>query len=260
MKKIELFILVLIVSLSKAFPQEVATDFIATDCNNQVHHLFDELDDGKVVIIAWVMPCASCIADPANAFSLSETFAASNPDKVNFYLVDDYANTSCQTLQSWATNYGMGKSTIFSHPDIKMSDYGQDGMPKIVVLGGGGTHKVYYNKNFTSVGIEDAINQAIAESEPLDTETLSTIISRMEVFPNPVKSNLNIRYTIHEPLELGMEVRSLYGESLYKLEATQQMEGTHEMDIDIRDFPNGVYLLRLYSKKGFKTIQFTVHH
>lgn len=38
------------------FSQTTATNFTVDDCNGVTHDLFTELDEGKVVIIAWVMP------------------------------------------------------------------------------------------------------------------------------------------------------------------------------------------------------------
>lgn len=38
------------------FAQTTATDFSVDDCKGDFYNLFTELDAGKVVIIAWVMP------------------------------------------------------------------------------------------------------------------------------------------------------------------------------------------------------------
>ncbi len=38
------------------FSQTIATDFSVDDCNGNFVNLFSELDEGKVVVIAWVMP------------------------------------------------------------------------------------------------------------------------------------------------------------------------------------------------------------
>ncbi|HRD39909.1 MAG TPA: hypothetical protein PLC65_14870, partial [Bacteroidia bacterium] len=63
-----------------------------------------------------------------------------------FYLVDDYANTSCPTLTSWALTNGMPNAIVFSNSAIDMYDYGSTGMPKIVVIGGA-NHQVFDNQN-----------------------------------------------------------------------------------------------------------------
>ena len=55
MKQSLLVLLSLFISVL-ALPQTNATDFSVDDCNGEFHNLFTELDAGKVVVIAWVMP------------------------------------------------------------------------------------------------------------------------------------------------------------------------------------------------------------
>jgi len=140
-----------------------ATDFNVVDCDGVSHHLFGELDAGKIIVIAWIMPCTSCITDPLNAHNIVQTYASTHPGRVVMYIADDYANTVCSTVVGWSNFYGMTNSTKFSDPAITMSDYGVDGMPKIVVLGGS-NHKVYYNENSSSAGIGAAIDQALIDN------------------------------------------------------------------------------------------------
>ena len=56
-----------------AFAQ--ATDFTTDDCNGVTHNLFDSLDAGNVIVIAWAMPCFSCIAPSLSAYSAVQSFA-----------------------------------------------------------------------------------------------------------------------------------------------------------------------------------------
>ena len=144
-------------------PIPTATDFKANDCDGVQHNLFAELDAKTIVILAWVMPCATCVTDPLATFNIVQTYATSHPGQIAFYLVDDYANTPCSGFDAWANFYGLGTTTKFSDASISMSDYGTDGMPKIVVLGGS-NHQVYFNKNSSSVGVKEAIDQALADN------------------------------------------------------------------------------------------------
>jgi len=57
MKKQILTFTFLILNTFGLIAQTNATDFTANDCDGVSHHLFSELDNGKVVVIAWVMPC-----------------------------------------------------------------------------------------------------------------------------------------------------------------------------------------------------------
>ncbi len=140
-----------------------AVDFTVMDCAGATHNLFNELDNNKIIVIAWVMPCSTCITDPLAASNIVNNYASSHPGRVKFYLVDDYANTPCNGLDGWALAYGFSNITTFSHSDISMSGYGVDGMPKIVVLGGS-NHRVYYNENESSIGVNAAIVQALTDN------------------------------------------------------------------------------------------------
>src|SRR5262245_29254661 len=123
-----------------------ATDFTATDCNSVSHNLFTELAAGKVVVITWVMPCGACIGSASTAATTVQSMG--NPNVV-FYLVDDAGNTSCTTLNSWASTNSITYTASFSNTGnlIKMTDYGTSGMPKTVVIGP--SHYVSYNVNGT---------------------------------------------------------------------------------------------------------------
>lgn len=140
-----------------------ATNFRALDCDGVSHDLFTELNDNIIVVIAWVMPCSTCIADPLEALNVVDDYSSSHPGRVVFYLVDDYADTDCANLSGWADFYGFDNAIKFSDPSIKMSDYGVDGMPKIVVLGGS-NHEVYYNENRSSEGVREAIDKALSDN------------------------------------------------------------------------------------------------
>ena len=114
MKKTLLTVLVGLIAQC-SFSQTTATNFICNDCASTSHTLFAELDAGKVIVLVWAMPCGSCIGPAQSAYSAAESFSSSHPGRVLFYLADDYANTSCSTLSSWATTNNMPNSTKFSN-------------------------------------------------------------------------------------------------------------------------------------------------
>ena len=132
MKKIRILILCVIYSTC-VFAQNTATNFVTDDCSGVTHNLFDSLNVGNVVVIAWVMPCGPCAALAYDAYSAVQDWKNLGYE-VDFYLVDDFANTSCANLVGWGNTNNMPLSTFFSSSDISMSDYGSNGMPKVVVL------------------------------------------------------------------------------------------------------------------------------
>jgi|GEM_PF-2902898 len=141
----------------------VSADFTAVDCDGVTHNLYNELDANKIIVIAWVMPCSSCITDPVDALNIVQSYSSTHPGRISFYLADDYADQDCATIDGWASWYGLSSATSFSDPNLTMVNYGVGGMPKIVVIAGA-NHFIYFNKNETTVGFKDAIDQALADN------------------------------------------------------------------------------------------------
>lgn len=229
-------------SSNNSISQTYATDFTANDCNGITHNLFSELDSGKVIVIAWVMPCLTCITDPLAAFAEVQSYSISHPDKVRFYMVDDYANTSCSTLSSWAVNYGMDNCTKFSDPTISMSDYGVDGMPKIVVLGGP-DHKIFFNENSSHQGIDIAISQAISST---DIFNLNHSVFNTKIYPNPVKNNLTIELKNTFSTEINFQIINIIGETIIS-KKINSLFPVNDFQINISELINGVYFIKISS-------------
>ncbi|HEY4800620.1 MAG TPA: hypothetical protein VII99_16190, partial [Bacteroidia bacterium] len=137
MKKYLLSFSLILASRFLSFGQ-TAVDFTVNDCAGNSHHLFSELDAGNVIVITWVMPCSACIPIASTAATTVQGYASSNPGRVKFYLSDDYADTPCPTLTSWASTNSIATNASFSDATISMADYGGTGgsMQKTVVLGG----------------------------------------------------------------------------------------------------------------------------
>ena len=244
MKK--LIIILALASSIMSYAQSTATDFTVANCDGEMYNLFQDLDAGNVVVIAWVMPCVSCISDPVAAYSITQDY---NPDKVKFFMVDDYADHDCSVIQTWSENYQMGDVVKFSNVAISMSDYGVDGMPKIVVLGCN-THKVFYNENSSSEGIKDAIDLALEEcsnTSIIDYETYPAVDLNLTVYPNPVSQELTIDSKYKEPFS--MSIVNAQGKVVYKTD-----NFFSKAVIDVSNFSEGVYFLKYLNKSKSFTV------
>jgi hypothetical protein len=84
MKKL---LLVLTAVLMFAFigQAQTAVDFNVNDCSGINHHLFAELDAGKIVVISFVMPCGGCIAPTQNAYSTVQGYVV--PTRARLYFI-----------------------------------------------------------------------------------------------------------------------------------------------------------------------------
>ena len=241
-----------------AIGQTTATNFTADDCDGNSHTLFDELDNGKIIVMTWVMPCGPCAGAAISAKTATETYAAS--DNVVFYLIDDYANTSCGSLTAWANNNQLTGSTVFSHSSISMTDYGFAGMPKTVVLGCN-NHKIYFNSNNGTDGLETAINLALAECLTAGTDEKITTNFNLSVYPNPALNDFTLKYNLSENSDVNINIFNLLGEKVKTITLNEkQLAGQYNLNVDVSDIPNGVYTVNLEAQNSNKTIRITVNH
>jgi len=253
MKKTSMIILAILTTLGFGYAQTTATDFTTNDCNGTSHDLFDELDNGNVIVIAWVMPCTPCATYTLPAYSAVQSFATSHPGQVSFYLVDDFANTNCATLTIWGNSNNMPLNTTFSSSDISMSDYGTNGMPKVVVLGGT-DHTVFLNKNDDKINfpsVQTAISDAL--SAPLGIEQMGENNFQLSSYPNPVNNTLNVSYAKGQSETITFSVIDVLGKIVI-----QEKELT--ISIDVSSLKNGNYFLKVSDKTSSESIPFVVNH
>lgn len=224
-----------------AYSQATATNFNCNDCQGTPHDLFTELDTGSVIVMAWVMPCATCVGPSLTAYNIVQSYAASYPGRVKFYIVDDYANTTCVALTNWATSNNMPGTTTFVDASISMSDYGTPGMPKIVVLGGL-THTVYYNMNGagSSVQLQNAINSALAETGVTETDEQGY---GMNANFNRFSGTLTINLSVVQSGKAVVNIYSLNGREVAGVERQIVCSGKNPIEIAMADLTPGIYLV-----------------
>jgi hypothetical protein len=234
-----------------------AVDFTVNDCSGTSHHLFAELNSGKVVVIAFVMPCASCIGPSKSANTTVNDYATSNPGRVAFYIADDLANTSCSTVSGWANANGMSGIPVFSDASVKMTDYGAEAMPKIVVLGGWG-HKVFFTQDngLNVTNLKNAINAAL----------IGTGIGQKQddlqfnIYPNPVVNSATISCTIPQSGDADFSVFSLTGHKIQTFKLSGLVKGKNTIPVDLGSLANGSYLVRLESDSYSESIKLIIIH
>lgn len=244
MKKL-LFLFISGVFITSGFSQ-TAGDFNANDCSSINHDLFSELNSGKVIVIAWVMPCSNCINGALTGYTSVQNYTTSNPGQVKFYLADDVANTTCATLQSWANTNGMTNcDAIFSNAAVNMSPYGAAGMPKLIVVGGP-NHAVYYNMNgsgsINSSGVQNAINTALSDVAAGVKENAG-FISEAHVYPNPSNTSVNISLNIIELSKVKIQIQNQFGQKVVEVFNGDFLQGENNLDVNTTTLSNGTYFI-----------------
>jgi hypothetical protein len=226
--------------------QTTATNFSCNDCAGNNHDLFAELNAGKVIVISWVMPCSACTPPTQTAFGVVQSYAVSNPGQVLLYIADDYANTTCATLNNWAMGNSLGGATTFSDPAVSMSPYGTPGMPKIIVVGGGYNHTVYFNENNSAANDASAIQAAVdsALADITGMQTPEGLIS-VNLFPNPANGSASL--TIHATHATGATVKVLNvaGQEVMNAYAGTLAPGANRITFSTEELAEGAYFVQV---------------
>lgn len=248
-----LILLVWTLVLSSASAQ-TAVDFTSTDCSGTSFNLFTELNSGKVIVLCWVMPCGACTGPALTTLNVVQSYMSSYPHTVYMYLVDDYANTTCTSLDSWKDNNGLTAANSFSDAAISMADYGTIGMPKIVVIAGG-AHTVFYNANNTvnATDLQQALNNAVSVIGIDEKESLT---SSMNIFPNPASGKASVRFSLVDDSNVTMEIFDMQGKSAQKISCGRLAPGEHQIEINTSGMASGTYLLKAAdgTRKSFSNL------
>ena len=135
--------LILLSYHSKA--QEFAADFTQTDCKGVEHHFYSELDEGKVIILDFVMlGCSPCFWATRELDTIIASYADSHPGRLAIYSFSYDSSFTCEQMYAWRAEGGFTDVVLFTRGNELVSYYGGIGMPTIVVTGSS-LHKVFYN-------------------------------------------------------------------------------------------------------------------
>lgn len=238
---------------------QTAINFDCEDCAANSHNLFDELDAGKVIVLTWVMPCSSCIPVALTAANKVLEFATTNPGVVKFYLVDDYADTPCNTLSSWANTNGITTDAVFSNAVISMADYGGPGgsMQKTIILAGP-NHSVVYNRNgsLSASTLQMKIEEAIALTTGIEDNNKK--ITGLKLYPNPAQTNAVVSYSLPSANDVRIEIINMLGEKVNTVSFANQTAGNHEYKINLVNLSAGDYFVTLLAGEATETMKLTI--
>lgn len=237
---------------------QTATNFTCADCHGEVHDLFAELDAGKVIVIDWVMPCSSCTGPTLTTYNVVQSYQASHPGRVQMFLVDDYGNTSCSSLNTWKANIGVPNTISFSNAAISMNDYGGPGMPKIVVLGGSG-HTVFYTANNTvdATALQNAINAALVVA---GVEERNPLAAGLSVVPVPATDEARITFTLAHASPVSIGLYDPAGKLVRSIHDGPLPPGPHSATVAVGALAAGLYAVRITDGTHLATLRLPITH
>ncbi len=244
MKKVIAAVFFLVTSFSfRGNAQMTATDFTINDCSGVSHHLFGELDGGKIIVAVFVMPCSGCMIPAIDAQNVVQSFATSHPGRVEMYLVDDDGLTTCTELNSWRNSNGLHIMPTFSDTAFVQTQYGTPGMPKVVVLGGT-DHKVYDNQNntFDMEQLRNGINAALGI--PSSTRSVTKSNTAFSISPNPATSSAVATVNVVSDRTARFSFIDKSGR-VVKTKSAQLTKGVNTISLELSGLPQGEYIVRI---------------
>ena len=239
---------------------QTPANFNGNDCSGNNHDLYAELASGKVIVVAWVMPCGSCLGPTLTASNVVQSYASSNPGQVLLYVADDAANTACSSINSWVNSNGITANATFSNSSVVESNYGTGGMPKIVVFGGGASPVTFFNQNGSAAGnstnLQNAINSALATGVNDPASTVNSI----NLFPNPANTTSIISFTSQNGNEGNVAVYDQLGQKVIDAYSGAFVAGENKFEFNTAELANGIYFIRVNDAEASRTIKIVVSH
>lgn len=89
-------------------------------------------------------------------------------------------------------------------------------------------------------------NQVITSKEDIEKTEISTINKEFLIYPNPANDKLNVFYSVNNNSPTSIIITDINGKELFR-EQRQNSIGANKKTIDINQFPNGTYILRIVS-------------
>lgn len=223
--------------------QSVAMDFNQEECNGPSHHLFNELDEGKAIVLEFVMlNCAPCIVATKALDKIMSSYDESHPDRVELYSFGFLDSYNCDQMMAWRSNNNFTHH-VFTGGEEQVSYYGGMGMPTIVVIGTG-DHKVFFKSAGYTVELDNEIRAAIDSALMYDPtgveEELGT--DRFNAFPTIFTDKFHIN-TDNVPAGSEAVLYNIVGKKI----KTYTVPATGRITVSGTELTKGLYFIRLQS-------------
>lgn len=248
MKTIFTFILAVFMAFG-AVAQNVgdnAPDFTLKDLSNNNFKLSDK--EGEVVFIFWVgHSCPFCIASaPSVKTQIVDAF--SNNSKFNAVVIDVW-NGSTSSVQGFKNQTGINATFLQDGSSVAAS-YSII-YDRLLVVDGDG--KIAFKGLTAAQSDVGAAKSVVQESLDKLVTTSATLIQDLtgnelgQNFPNPVVDKTKIRFSISEANQVQLSVFDITGKMVDMPVNGYYQGGEHEVELNRRSLPDGIYLYQVRS-------------
>lgn len=237
----------------------VAPDFTVTDLDGNSHHLYEYLDDGKVVILdvsaVWCGPCWSF----HQGHYLEELYhdigqGGTNQAVILFYEGDattdnaSLAGTGGNTQGDWLT--GSSYPFINESPlTLNLNVYAPEGFPTVNIINPADKKIVADVWNYTSTA---SIKDLVDDYFLLSTEANGALFSDVSVFPNPSQGNTALNINATADTKVTVEVVNLTGQTLVT-NNYNVVAGSNNIALDLNALSAGQYIANIRDEENNTT-------
>ncbi|MCF8296757.1 MAG: T9SS type A sorting domain-containing protein [Saprospiraceae bacterium] len=90
------------------------------------------------------------------------------------------------------------------------------------------------------------------------TNGIVSVNSNLVVYPNPVVNNTNVSYTLQNSSKVLIDVYSITGKLMKRVNLAQMPSGTHKYNLDCSEFANGTYIVQMITGETKATAKIIV--
>jgi thiol-disulfide isomerase/thioredoxin len=250
MKKVFLFVALMIAIPAIINAQTTAMDFNRMDCNGNTHHLFADLDSGKVVILEYFMGpnCSSCEDAAKEIDAMKTKFLAKYPGKVMSYAMGFQNSYSCSIITTWVSNLGVSAIPMDSGA-LQVAYYGGFAMPTIAVVAGS-DHKIIYTANANNGGYTNGDTSKMSVEmnkffNPTGVKNVQTSLTAINIFPNPSSNLLNIEFDVKENANVNIKIVDIMGKVVKDVLNENIPKGHFIKTLQTNDIVQGFYMVNI---------------
>jgi thiol-disulfide isomerase/thioredoxin len=240
--------------------QTTAMDFTMSDCLGNTHHLFQEMDSGRVIVLEFFMThCDPCVEAGDKLSGMFLDLVKSYPKKLSFYQFGFSDEYTCTDITNWVNDHNFSFTSVpFDSGDAQVKYYGGFGMPTVVVVGGTKHQVIFSSVGFANKDTNDvslAIHNFFAGK--LNLSSLEPSSREINIYPNPASNEIIFLNPLVNKNNSVINIADALGRILFHQVIYSSSTTIH---IPIAHFSEGIYTLKCQSDEGEITQKFVINH
>lgn len=230
---------------------DVAPDFTLEDLNSRNYTLSNNRD--KVIFIFFVgYNCPLCIASaPTVKSKIIDVYDGRNGFEA---LVIDVYNGSASSVGIFKSSTDI--DAIYLQKGSTVANNYGSGKDRLVVIDSNG--KIAFkgrsaassDANAAATAIDNALREIITSVDVRESEKAALLSQN---YPNPFSQRTRIRFSVDEVSEVALSILDITGKKISIPVNREYQAGTHEIELDLSDWPSGTYFYRIESGNMVRT-------